>query len=329
MKMRFFTCLWLVLGGVPILNAAEDRGELLLVIGAAGESSYAEVFQATADAWIEAAAAADLSLTTVGSAAGENSRDEMQTWIASRLEPDDRPIWIVFVGHGSFDGSTARMNLPGPDVSATEMSTWLSPVQRSLVFVHSGAASAPFVDALSGPNRIIVAATESGNEVNFARFGRHFADAITSPDADIDQDGQTSVLEAFVTASQEVQAFYAESGRLATEHAIIDDNGDRRGTPYDFFNGTRLAKTPTDPTAVPDGTRARLLSLVPSAAELALTPDQRARRDALETKVTRLRAQKTILTEDDYYARLEALFRQLAAVYREPSAESDDRAQTK
>jgi hypothetical protein len=34
-----------------------------------------------------------------------------------------------------------------------------------------------------------------------------------------------------------VAEFYEADGRLATEHALLDDNGDSLGTPADFFRG--------------------------------------------------------------------------------------------
>jgi len=57
-----------------------------------------------------------------------------------------------------------------------------------------------------------------------------FADAINNPEADLDKDGQVSLLEAFLTASRQASEFYKINGRLVTEHALLDDNGDSFGT---------------------------------------------------------------------------------------------------
>ena len=78
---------------------------------------------------------------------------------------------------------------------------------------------------------MVVTATRSGSELNFARFGQYLADAIGDPQADLDKDGQVSLLEAFLMASGRVAEFYRTRIELATEHALIDDNGDRLGTP--------------------------------------------------------------------------------------------------
>jgi hypothetical protein len=164
----------------------------------------------------------------------------------------------------------------------------------------------------------VISATRSGHELNYARFGERFAEAVANPAADIDQDGQTSVLEAFVTAAQRVQAFYTESGRLATEHALIDDNGDKQGTPAEWFRGNRVQRRPKG-KAEPDGTRAGLMALVASDAERALTPAQREQRNVLERELEALRARKSELKEADYYRQLETIVRRLGAIYRADS----------
>jgi hypothetical protein len=311
---------------------AAPTHEIALIIGAPGEPAYAENFATAARAWQNAAERAGAALITIGlslesEAATPDDRTRLQTWLAARTQNSDTPspaatttpLWIVYIGHGTHDARETRLNLRGPDVTARELAAWLAPLTRPLIFIHGGSAGAPFINALSGPDRIIISATRSGNELNYARFGERFADAVANPAADIDQDGQTSLLEAFVTAAQQVQAFYAETGRLATEHALIDDNGDKQGTPAEWFRGTRVQRRPQNSTAQPDGQHARLLALIPTEAERALTPAQREQRDVLERELEALRAQKSSLSEDDYYRQLESLFRRLGALYRSDS----------
>ena len=303
-------------------RAATSAPEIALLVGAPGEPTYAGGFSAAAQAWQDAAHRAGAAITTIGlseeTQSARPNRTELQQWIAARVQPSDTtaPLWIVYLGHGTHDGRETRLNLRGEDLTAAELSSWLAPLDRPLVFIHGGSAGAPFINALSGPNRIVISATRSGHELNYARFGERFAATVASPEADIDQDGQTSLLEAFVTAAQQVQAFYAESGRLATEHALIDDNGDKQGTPADWFRGTRLQRRPQNSSAQPDGQHARLLALIPTESERALTPAQREQRDALERELEDLRAKKSSLPEDDYYRQLESLFRRLGALYR-------------
>jgi hypothetical protein len=146
------------------------------------------------------------------------------------------------------------------------------------------------------------------------RFGRFFADAVADPAADLDKDGQTSLLEAFLTASKKVEASFSEANLLATEHAILDDNGDGLGTGASFFQGLRPAKKP-DTDADPDGYRAQQIVLSPSPADRALGAEARKKRDELEVKVRKLRDGRGSMSDDDYYGRLEPLLLELARIY--------------
>lgn len=297
---------------------AEPAADVCVLVGAPGQQEFAAGFSTAAQAWREAAARGGVRCEVIGLDAEKDTsdRDAFQRWLADRKSDSSSAAWIIYIGHGTFDGREARLSLRGPDVTAKELALWLGPLHRPIVFVHGGSASAPFIPALSADGRIIITATRSGHELNYARFGERFAQAVANPAADIDQDGQTSLLEAFVTAAQQVQAFYAENGRLATEHALIDDNGDRQGTPAEWFRGTRLQRRPRG-TTEPDGARASVVALVPTAAERLLTAEQRAQRETLEHELETLRAGKAKLAEDEYYRRLEAIVQKLGALYRE------------
>jgi hypothetical protein len=161
---------------------------------------------------------------------------------------------------------------------------------------------------------VVITATRSGFEQNYARFGAQLAAALDDPAADLDADGQASLLELFLTASARVREWYAAGGRLATEHALLDDDGDGKGTPAEWFRGLHPTKQPEGGAAA-DGLRAHQWHLVPSAAEAALTPERRARRDELERAVAELRARRAALAEEDFLAKLEPLLRELAGVY--------------
>ena len=156
------------------------------------------------------------------------------------------PLWIVLIGHGTYDGREAKFNLRGPDVTDLELAEWLAPLKRPVVILDCTSASGPFINRLSGENRVVVTATKSGYEMNFARFGQYLAEAIADQRADLDKDGQVSLLEAFLTASSRVDEYYRTHSQLATEHALLDDNGDRLGTPANWFRGVRATKRAKD-----------------------------------------------------------------------------------
>jgi len=138
--------------------------------------------------------------------------------------------------------------------------------------------------------------------------------AIGDPKADLDKDDETSLLEAFLLAAGRVKEFYDSDGRLATEHALVDDNGDRLGTPADWFRGVRATKSTKDGASL-DGLRASQFQLTTAGEGQQLPPEARQRRDELEAAVARLRQQKGNLPDDDYYAQLEPLLIQIARLY--------------
>jgi len=205
------------------------------------------------------------------------------------------------------------------DVAPPEPETeWLKPAQRPLIIVNTASCSGAFIKPLSAANRIIVTSTRSGNEINFAHFGEYMAESIGSLEADLDKDEQTSLLEAFLMASRRVADFYKDEGRLATEHSLIDDNGDGLGTPADWFKGVRAIKKPEKGQA--DGRRAHQIHLISNAADQRLTAEQRARRDELETQINNLRDRKGKIAKDAYYRELEGLLLQMARLYEESEA---------
>ncbi len=323
---RFWKFVLLLLAALPA-HADPPTGEVCVIVGTPGDDSFAPGFAGAAQKWQDACKLAGATCTVIGLEDEKGAdpvtntldHDKLVAWI-SHLDPKGAtPAWIIYLGHGTFDGKDARLNLRGVDISAVEMANLLKPVTRPLIFIHGGSASAPFINALSAPNRIIVTATQSGREVDYARFGEKFAETLTDPTADIDQDGQVSVLESFVTAAQRAQDFYMENDRMATEHALLDDNGDKRGTPASFYQGTRLVQQP-DCNVEPECNFALNIALITSAAERALTDEQRNLRTVLESEMEGLRQQKDTLPEDDYYAQLEKIVRQLQGIYVKTAA---------
>ena len=257
-------------------------------------------------------------------AAADRTRLE-QTLAAEPKEGAD-PLWLVLIGHGTFDKKVARFNLRGDDVTAADLAAWLQPFRRPLAVLNTTSASAPFLNALSAPGRVIVTATRSGNEQNYTRFGDSLAAILGDPAADLDQDGHLSLLEAFLAASARVDEFYQTEGRLATEHALIDDNGDGLGTPAAWFRGLRATKKPKDAAAL-DGPRAHQWLLTPDTAAAAQPPEWRARRDALEAALATLRDQKDSLPPEDYYRQLETTLLDLARHYQSGPGLQDEAPQ--
>ena len=295
--------------------------DVIVVVGASGTPEYGQQFETWTGRWKSAAEKRKAKFTAIGldvevKEGGPADRERLAELLKTKAG-EEQPLWLVLIGHGTYDGKTARFNLRGDDVSATELAEWLKPLQRPLAVINCTSCSGPFLAALSGPNRVIVTATKSGHEYNFARLGEHLSSAITDPAADLNKDEQTSILEAWLRASAAVREFYTAEARLATEHALLDDNGDGLGTPPEWFQGLRVTKT-AKPGSSPDGILAGQWHLVRSGREEQLAEPLRKRRDEIERELAKLRQQKTAMPEEEYLGKLEPLLVELARLYAAP-----------
>ena len=312
----------LVLSGPSCLAAGDgDRQTVILVVGAPGSDEYGQQFDTWATRWEEACQKAGALLVQIGHANsdGKTDREQLQQQLANEQQASGQPLWIVLIGHGTFDGRSAKFNLRGPDVSAQELAAWLKGYARPVALINCASASGPFINRLSGENRVILAATKSGFEHNYARFGDYFSQAIIDLRSDLDKDEQVSLLEAFLSASSQVAEFYQQEARLATENALLDDNGDQLGTPASWYHGVRATRTAKD-GASPDGLRASQWHLVRSDREQTMPVETRTRRDELEQAIAQLRQAKPDMPEETYFERLERLMLDLARLYRHVEA---------
>lgn len=304
-----------LLASSQIVRAADQH--VIVVVGAAGTPEYGQMFQQWANQWKAAATTGGASFEVVGREDGSEDLRQLQQKVASSLAaPTAEPLWLVLIGHGTFDGRTPRFNLRGPDLSADAAAEMLASAKRPVAVINCSSCSAPFINALSAPNRIVMTGTKDGNEIQFTHFGGFLADAIGKLEADIDRDGQTSLLEGWLFASRRTEEFYKADGRLATEHSLLDDSGDGKGTRAELFEGVRIKQNIKDKDA-PDGKLSRRWHLVRSDAERSLTPEQRTERDRLEESLERLREQKSELSEPEYLRQLEQILIPLAQLYED------------
>lgn len=232
--------------------------------------------------------------------------------VAAEAAPD-ATIVIVMLGHGSAVGGTPRWHLPGPDLTPDDLARALVafPTQE-VVVVNAASASGPWAEALAGPRRTVITATRSAAQRDETVFPRYFVEALGADGVDADRNGRISVLEAFRFARREVVRHYEEARRLPTEYALLEDDGDGRGT------------AEPDPATGGDGARAAVLYLggSPAVADTALAALV-ARRDSLERAVAALRARRAAFPPEEYDRRLEALLIELARVGREIRAREE------
>jgi hypothetical protein len=230
--------------------------------------------------------------------------------VGARAQPMDR-LLLVLIGHGTSNRGGTQFNLPGPDITPSDLQTGLIPFPtQTLALVHTGSASGGFLAPLSGPNRIIIAATRTQRERNATEFAQFFVEAMTADGADLDHDERISMLEAFLYARQEVERFYQEENELLTEHAMLDDNGDGEGSHEAGLSG-------------PDGLLAATFLLGGAASTAAQVPDDPAlarlyeQRLEIQERISQLQAVRAAMAEDAYFAAMEELLVELALKTRE------------
>ncbi len=152
-----------------------------------------------------------------------------------RTQADDR-VWVIVLGHTHYDGRLSWLNLPGPDLQNAEFAKLFEGLKaREQVFVLTTSTSGSWIKSLSAKNRTILAATEAEWETNETEYPHELARVmaatdLTTGDLDADLDGQFSLFDLHITTVRNIAKSYFEGELLSTEHGLLDDDGDGRGT---------------------------------------------------------------------------------------------------
>ena len=317
---RFPALIWGSIGLLLLLSpfvCAADLSSptIFVVVGAGGTPEYESQFHEWAGRWQSLSQSVGSAFLSVGlDPDSVEDRQQLKAKLQQQDDATESPLLLILIGHGTDREGVAKFNLRGPDITASELTRWCDSFSRPLVIIQCASCSGAFLLPLSGDNRIVITATQSGAEENFARFGDFFSRVMTEPAADLDHDETISLLEAYLLASDRVANFYEEQNRLATEHPLLDDNGDGLGTPANFFRGIHATKATRDDAAL-DGLRAHQLTLFTMGDPPKLTVQQTSQRDELEQRIADLRQRKTTLSPNEYYEQLEPLLVQLARLY--------------
>lgn len=328
-----------------LLSSRELQAETRIVIiaGKGGTEAYTEKFGQLAlqlhDALITrhnfsprqitlfAEPAAQLPATTLPCRLEQ--LEKIFTAFSTSLTREDMLAVILF-GHGSDDGTFAKLNLEGPDVRDLDFARWLERLPcRRQVFVNTTAASASFVEKLSRSERIVITATRSAEEKYTTAFPEFFVEAFVKPaEADLDKDLKVSLLEAFDYARDRVVRFYEQANRLRPEHPQLDDNADGAGSEMPSTSFAMISASETALQA-PDGHLAARTFLLPdTSVEIrALTASPSAAGHPLEqdklkllAEIEKLKAAKASMPAAEYERTIEALFIRLAKLNREIKA---------
>ena len=220
---------------------AESAGKnrALIVVGLPGDAEHEKLFAETARQWRDSLTKKlDFEVTVLFGRSGRPqladtgaTRESIQRAVADlkkSLRAEDR-LWVLFLGHGDYDGERASFHLPGRDLHADDLGKLSGSIKcREQVFWMTHSASSSFLKPLSLEGRIVITATAAEEEVNETEFPHSLATVLEKLGPP--KDTRVSVLDIYFRTVAEVDARFAADKRVSTEHAQLDDNGDGVGT---------------------------------------------------------------------------------------------------
>jgi hypothetical protein len=273
--------------------------------GLGGEADYEQRFKMWAED-IDSSlkrAGGDATVVTLTAPQREQVRAKLSE-VARQAKPDDALV-LMLIGHGSFDGTDYKFNLPGPDITAMELASLLDriPASRQLV-VNMTSCSGGAIPFLQKKNRIVITATKTGTEKNATVFARYWAEALREPAADVDKNETVSALEAFHYAQHKTSDFFDSQKRLATEHSVLEDTGKGEGE-----------RSPGAENG--EGKLAASFTVVRLGANAAAARDPNKRpllekKEQLEQEIDKLKYEKAAMAEQDYKRQMTTLLLELA-----------------
>jgi hypothetical protein len=324
-------------------GAVAQQTHVLVVTGVAGDEEHEQKFQKWATSFIETATKKEgvpegniIYLSDKPEKADKRSTrqnvEKAFTDLAASAKPNDA-VFVLLIGHGSFDGQQAAFNLPGPDLTATDYARLLGKLSAARVaFIDTSSSSGAFLPTVSAPGRVVVTATRTGGERNETEFPEYFIDAFRDNAADRDRNGHVSVGEAFEYARTKVAQSFQQKGIILTEHATIDEGlgpgggagtggvgGSGGGSSSGTSGGTGNASSAAAASTAP-GPLATSIFLAANGGTTTLnvdTSDPAMRtlveeRSAIEQQINALRQKRASMEPAQYDAQMEKLLTDLA-----------------
>ena len=270
----------------------EAAVHVVVVSGLGGDADYAARFASQAGHIAQASRSVAGDAQRVRQLSGEAATaaavEQSLTALGNSLRSGDLLI-LMLIGHGSFDGSEYRYNLPGPDLTGTRLVKLLdayAPGVQQLVIVATSASGA-LAKPLQHAQRVVITATKSGAERNATRYASQWERALTSDEADRDKDGTVTAQEAHEFAERQVADAFKADAALATEHSQLNGEG-----------AARIAVALLGAKAL-------------YAADLQLQA-LRGEQQQVEVRLAAVRSRKGSLSDDAWYAALEPLLVEIA-----------------
>ncbi|MBL8175147.1 MAG: hypothetical protein JNK48_10780 [Bryobacterales bacterium] len=281
------------------------------VAGLGGEEEYEQRFTGLAkeiDKLLKSSSGAARVETLFGPAATKAKLSEVLSGIAKTAGPQDALV-VMLIGHGTWDNTDYKFNLPGPDLSSSDLAAMLERVASQQLIVNMTSCSGGSLNALKRENRAVITATKSGTEKNATVFARYWTEALRVPASDSDKNEVISALEAYRYANDKTIRFYDTQKRIATEHAQIEDTG----------KGDSVRDPSENNQQGLFASRFALLRLGTAQAALA-SPEKRKlldRKETIEQEIAKLKYQRAAMPSEEYRKKLTALLVQLAQTQAE------------
>jgi hypothetical protein len=312
--LRHLTLLLALICALPSKALADER-YALIVTGASGGQEYAQQYeqwtsslQRVLQGRMKIDAANITVLTETAAAARRSTAENVRRAIAGvskRMTASDL-LFVVLIGHGTYDGVDAKFNLVGPDLESAEWAALVEGLPGRIVLVNTSSASFPFIERVTGERRIVITATDSVAQRFDTIFPDYFIKAFEDEQADLDKNGRVSIWEAFTAAAGGVRRHYQQRGQLATERPLLDDNGDGRG---------RDAAE-----AGNDGSAASRTYLDQQTANAAPTDDVLLdllqKRAVIEGEIDELKLRRSFMQPPEYQKEFERLMIELSRIGR-------------
>jgi hypothetical protein len=300
---------WREMRNVPIFllllpTIASAAPFTFIVAGLGGEPDYEKRFREQAAAIAEAAekaagAPGHVVVLTGEQARRESLRQELAAF-AGKVKANDSAT-VVLIGHGSYDGEEYRFNLPGTDITGSELAQLFDKLAaKQQLIVNATSASGATSDLWKRPERIVITATKSGGERTATRFAQFWAQAVTGDAADVNKDEVVTAAEAFDFVNRQVAASFKSDVALATEHA-------------------RMAA---------DESATFLVARISGSAVSGSDPEVAAlltQRGQVEHDLAGVKERKAALSQDEYYDALEGVLVKLALLQKQIDAKQEAR----
>jgi hypothetical protein len=155
-------------------NAVAENRWAVIISGASGGDKYAEQMAAwrtdlraaLVDRYQFKPEFVKMFVDETAATGEKGSAENVRKFFAEmkKTSAKDDFVFIVLIGHGTYDGNVAKFNLVGPDMTAKDWTDLVGGVQgRSSWSTRPG--SFPFLESLTAKSRVVITATDSAAEI--------------------------------------------------------------------------------------------------------------------------------------------------------------------